>query len=101
MHLAFPEHQGSSSNDNGESNTISGAHNVPEICGGLIVGHPFILGPLSLVDEEVCVAKYNNLCDVCYDGALIILSVKALAGTDTPAMVLSDSCSNGIVTNKQ
>ena len=94
MHLAFPEHQGSSSNDNGESDPISGVHDVPEICGGLVVGHPFVLGLLSLVDEEVCVAKYNNLCDVRYDGALIILSVNAPAGTDTPAMVLSDSCSN-------
>ena len=70
-HLDFPKCQRGSSDDDGKSNPVSGAYKIPKICGNLVVGHSFTLRSSSLVDAEICVAEYNNLCDVRYDGAQI------------------------------
>ena len=64
--LAFSQGQWSSSDDDGEPYPISGTDDVPDIVGSLIIGHAFVLGSSSVIDDEVGVAQDYNLCDVHY-----------------------------------
>ena len=64
--LAFSQGQWSGSDDGGEPYPISGTDDVPDIVGGLIVEHAFVVGSSSLIDDEVGVAQDYNLCDVRY-----------------------------------
>ena len=64
--LAFSQSQWGGSDDDGESYPIPGTDDVPDIMGGLVVGHAFVLGSLSVEDDEVGVAQDYNLCDVLY-----------------------------------
>ena len=67
-HLALTKcKRGSSSDDDGESNQVSGAYKVPKICGSLIIGQSFALRSWPFVDEEICIVEYNNLCNIRYD----------------------------------
>ena len=64
--LAFSQGQWSGSDDNGESYPIPGTDDVPDIMGSLVVGHTFVLGSSSAIDDKVSVAQDNDLCDVRY-----------------------------------
>ena len=64
--LALSQGQWSGSDDDGEPYPISGTDDVPDLMGGLVVGHTFVLGLSSVVDDEVGVAQDYNLCDIRY-----------------------------------
>ena len=63
LHLAFSKYQRSSSYDK-KSNPVMGTHNVPEVQSSFVVGYSLNFEPTSFVDQEICVTKYNDLCNV-------------------------------------